>query len=295
MGLDDNDDKKAFGNSFKKHTSNIAIWGGFLTASLIVYKLLSSGDFSFLLTYASFMRCFGFSLLNFKMLSSKSAKGVSMKTLQLYGLTFAVRLVSILRHQGYLPFDKTGDWFYHLVEVISLLAVFTSIYGIVGPLISTYDEKYDKFGNFKIANQYGAFYLIIPCVILAIVFHPTLNREWLSDVCWTLSMYLEAVAMLPQIYMFQKQAADLGGVVDALIGHTVFALGFSRIFELIFWFGSFRELADHHNGGSRLPGYIVLISQFGHLIVMADFFYYYFMSLSRGTPMELPTSYNSFV
>lgn len=27
---------------------------------------------------------------------------------------------------------------------------------------------------------------------------------------------------------------------QALIGHTVFALGFSRVFELIFWVGSFR-------------------------------------------------------
>ena len=97
--------------------------------------------------------------------------------------------------------------------------------------------------------------------------------------------------MLPQIYMFQKQAADLGGIVEALIGHTVFALGFSRVFELIFWLGSFRELAD--TAGSRLPGYIVLISQLGHLVVMADFFYYYFKSLSQGLPMALPTTYHN--
>ena len=36
-------------NTFKDHTKNIAIWGGFLTSSLIVYALFSSGDFSFLL------------------------------------------------------------------------------------------------------------------------------------------------------------------------------------------------------------------------------------------------------
>ena len=292
---DKDDDKKTFNTTFKIQRNNIAIWGSFITTSLVVYYYLSSGDFSFLLTYASFMRCFGFMLLNFKMASTKTAKGLSIKTLQLYALTFSVRLVSILRHQGYLPFDKTGDWFYHVVELISLVAVMASIYGIVGPLISTYDEKYDRFGFFKVPNEYGALYLIIPCVVLAVFFHPTLNREWMSDVCWTLSMYLEAVAMLPQIYMFQKQAADVGGAVDALIGHTVFALGFSRIFELIFWFGSFKELADHYNNGSRLPGYIVLVSQFGHLLVMADFFYYYLMSLSRGTNMELPTSYNNFV
>ena len=34
-------------------------------------------------TYAAFMRCFGFGLLNYKMWSSKSAKGISIKTMVL--------------------------------------------------------------------------------------------------------------------------------------------------------------------------------------------------------------------
>lgn len=34
-------------------------------------------------------------------------------------------------------------------------------------------------------------------------------------------MYLEAVAMLPQIYMFQRQAADEGGIVE-VSGETVY-------------------------------------------------------------------------
>lgn len=35
-----------------------------------------------------------------------------------------------------------------------------------------------------------------------------------SDVCWTISMYLESVALFPQLYMFQKQATDEGGIVE---------------------------------------------------------------------------------
>jgi hypothetical protein len=31
-------------------------------------------------------------------------------------------------------------------------------------------------------------------------------------------MYLEAVAMLPQIYMFQRQASDQGGIVEVREG-----------------------------------------------------------------------------
>ena len=118
------------------------------------------------------MKTFGFSLLNFKMWSGKSAGGVSVKTLELYGLVFFFRLFSILRHQGYLPYDKTGDWFYHMVEIMSIAMVGLAIYGIFGPLISTYREKHDNFGNLHIPGEFGAAYLAVPCIVLGILFHP---------------------------------------------------------------------------------------------------------------------------
>jgi len=172
QGVVGEDTKKKLLGTFQQHTHTLAVWGGFLSVSLVVYFFLSSGDFSFLLTYASFMRCFGFGILNFRMWSSKNVRGVSVKTLELYAITFIVRLLSIMRHQGYLPFDKTGDWFYHFVEFCSLAAVGLAIYGVFGPLLSTYDEKYDKFGNLHISNEFGIAYLVIPCVILAVVKHP---------------------------------------------------------------------------------------------------------------------------
>lgn len=46
------------------------------------------------------MRCFGFGLLNYKMLIGKTVKGVSAKSLELYAVVFVCRLLSILRHQG---------------------------------------------------------------------------------------------------------------------------------------------------------------------------------------------------
>lgn len=49
---------------------------------------------------------------------------------------------------------------------------------------------------------------VVPCNYSA------LNREFFSDTMWALSMYLEAVSMIPQIYMFQRQAADEGGTVE---------------------------------------------------------------------------------
>lgn len=123
-------------------------------------------------TYASLMRCFGFALLNYKIWTAKSVSGVSVKTMELYLVSFIMRLLSIFRHQGYLPFDKTGDWFYHIVELISLACVCLVLYGVFGPLISTYSEKHDRFGNLHVPSELGALYVLVPCVVLALLFHP---------------------------------------------------------------------------------------------------------------------------
>lgn len=275
--------KKTLGKTFRGQTDTVKIWGGLITVSIVIYFLFSSGDFSFLLTYSSFMRCFGLCLINYRMWNSKTASGISVKTLELYAIVFGCRLLSIMRHQGYLPYDKSGDWFYHFIEIVSMGATCLAIYGIFGPLISTYDEKFDKFGHAHIPNEFGIAYIAGPCILLAIIFHPSLNREFFSDTCWTISMYVEAAAMFPQLYMFQKQAGDTGGKVETLTGHTVFALAFARVFELIFWAGSFSELKG-------FSGYLILLSQLLHLAIMADFFYYYFVSLTKGLPMELPTT-----
>ena len=49
---------------------------------------------------------FGIGVLNYKIWTENTVKGVSIKTFSLYAAVFFFRLCSILRHQGYLPFDK---------------------------------------------------------------------------------------------------------------------------------------------------------------------------------------------
>lgn len=50
--------------------------------------------------------------------------------------------------------------------------------------------------------------------------HPTLNRHFVSDTAWTFSMYLESMAIVPQLVMFQKQAK---GIVEVLVSSRMLA------------------------------------------------------------------------
>ena len=118
------------------------------------------------------LRCFAFILLSYKVWTSYSAKSISAKTLQLYVVVFVLRFIGI-RHQGYVPNDHTGEWFYHFCEFVSLISILAVIYAISFPLASTYEASYDSFGNLApVPHKFGAVYLIVPCAIFAIFFHP---------------------------------------------------------------------------------------------------------------------------
>jgi hypothetical protein len=263
---------------------NVIMWAGFFTASLFVYFVLSGGDFSFLMTYGAMSRMFGFGILNVKTFMSKRATGISVKTLQLYCLVFFFRLTSIIRHEGYLPYDKSGDWLYHLIEILALLFTASALWGCMGPFKGTYQADMDKFGEMNVPPGFGAVYLAVPVLILAIMVHPNLNSDFISDVAWTYAMYLESVSLVPQLFMFQKQQS---GVVELLTAHFVAALGFGRILEFLFWIYSYHELAT--SAGSKLPGYLALFSQFMQLVLMLDFFWYYYLAVKNATPLVLPS------
>jgi ER lumen protein retaining receptor len=262
---------------------NVYIWAGFFTFSLLIYFMVSGGDFSFLMTYGAMARMFGFGILNVKTWKSRRASGVSIKTLQLYCLVFFFRLTSIFRHEGYLPYDKSGDWLYHIIELVAFLVTSSALYGCMVPFKGTYQADLDRFGEFNVPPGYGAVYLAGPALIVAIFIHPSLNSDFLSDVAWTYSMYLESLALIPQLYMFQKQAS---GVVELLTAHFVAALGFGRMMEFCFWMYSYHELAT--SAGSKLPGYLALMSQVMQLVLLVDFFWYYFQAVKNATPLVLP-------
>ncbi|CAN0027218.1 unnamed protein product, partial [Hapterophycus canaliculatus] len=79
---------------------------------------------------------------------------------------------------------------------------------------STYQKEADSFGALHVPTEWGTLYIFVPCLLLAVVVHPTLNKHFLSDTAWTFSMYLESMAIVPQLFMFQKQAK---GIVEVLV------------------------------------------------------------------------------
>lgn len=263
----------------KKNKANIGLYCAAGLTFLFFFFFLSDGDFSFFLTLGGLVRLLSFSLLLFKCFTTRNSSGVSPKTLQLYALVFFSRLCSILIHEGYLPFDSSGDWLYPSVEALSLTAVLATAYVVCVKYGSPEQARADSFGA---GHKFGAAFIAVPCLVLAVAVHPSLNEHWFTDITWTFALYLETLAVLPQLFMFQRQSK--GKPVEEWTAHFVACLGAARMLSLVFWAFSYHELS-HDEGG--WVGCFVLCAQLVHLLVMGDFVYYYLKALKNGLPLVL--------
>lgn len=222
----------------------------------------SDRDFSFLLTFSGMLQCLGFFLLVHKMRTYKSANGLSSKTLQIYLLFFPCRLLSTMTKNGYLPVDSTGDWAYQACDLTSLMLVFQALFFIHKRYRATYQSDQDTMKVWQ----------VVPALaVLACILHGDLNHHWFFDTVWTFSMYLDMIAMLPQLWMLVVK----GGEVEAVTSHFVALLFFSRFLQFSFWWTGFRELAPQ-DGGFNKMGYLLCGGHAVSVLFSGDFMYHYF-------------------
>jgi len=195
---------------------------------------------------------------------SRSALGISVKTQELFLLVFLTR---------YLDLFTT---FYSLYNSLMKVAYIMSTSYIVcmikymEPYRSKYDTTQDSFLHWKFA--------VAPCVALAVatmVFSQNLD---LVDLLWSFSIYLEALAIVPQLFVLQRYRE-----VENLTGHYIFFLGAYRFLYILNWiYRSYYEPYYHHN-------WIVYIAGFVQTALYVDFAYYYAISKYYGGKLTLPT------
>merc|ERR1711977_203745 len=70
-------------------------------------------------------------------------------------------------------------------------------------------------------------FLILPCAVLALLIN---ERFTPFEILWAFSIYLEAIAILPQLVLLQRTKN-----VDNLTGNYVFLLGLYRTMYLLNW------------------------------------------------------------
>lgn len=207
-----------------------------------------------------------FVVLLWKLKKSKSVQGLSLKTQEMYFLVFATRYLDLFKLHYFswlLVYNTTMKLLY-----LGCSATIVYLFRFKNPWKATYKAHEDTFVHWKFA--------ILPCAVLAVIF----NSEFtFMEILWTFSIFLEAVAIMPQLILLQRYRN-----IENMTADYVACLGIYRGFYIINWIDRY-FYEDHYSGMAMI---ITWISGFVQTALYVDFFYYYAQSKWYGKGLNLP-------
>ncbi|KAK9239356.1 ER lumen protein retaining receptor-domain-containing protein [Lipomyces kononenkoae] len=190
------------------------------------------------------------------MRSSRSCAGLSFKSQALYAVVFITRYIDLLWGR-YTSLYNTVMKLFFIGSSLSIL------YLMKVKFRPTHDPNIDTF---KIE------YLLSGSFIMAILFT---HKYTIPEILWSFSIWLESVAILPQLFMLQRT-----GEAESLTTHYLFALGAYRALYIPNWI--YRWLAEGHVEP------IAILAGIIQTVLYSDFFYIYYTKVMRGKKFELP-------
>jgi len=262
--------QKGTGHDFVGVSSNaLMAWVGFAVLGLWVYHEIAGKKFTAILTLSVIAQALSFVLLQVQISTNRSVAGISGKSIIMHAAKLCCRLGTTLFLDGYLPTDKSGDFLYQACDIVSLLLVLHILFCIHVSHKDSYQAAEDTL---EIRNwMLGAF-------LLAVFIHPSLNNWTAMDIVWTTHLYIDAVAMVPQLWMLSKA----GGRVEGLTAHYIAATLLSSLLSFLFWFYAGAELATKGHDGINIKGLAVNGAHIVQVLLLLDYGYFYAKACLQG-------------
>jgi len=194
-------------------------------------------------------------ILLMKIWKTRSCAGISGKTQAMFAICFITRYLDLVIH--FVSLYNT------IMKVIYISCAVGTCYLIFFKFKATYDGNHDSM---------RAEFLIVPAAGLACLVNH--NFE-VMEILWTFSIYLEAVAILPQLFMISKT-----GEAETITSHYLFAQGSYRALYLANWV--YRYHYENH------LDLIAIVAGVVQTILYCDFFYLYITKVVKGQKIVLP-------
>ncbi|PMD38824.1 ER lumen protein retaining receptor [Hyaloscypha variabilis F] len=190
------------------------------------------------------------------MTQTSSCSGISFKSQALYLIVYITRYLDL--------FWTFGDSLYNTVfKLLFLGSSGYTIYLMTTKFKPTHDPNLDTF---------RVQYLLGGSAVLAILF----PYKWtFYEITWAFSIWLESVAILPQLFLLQRT-----GEAETITTHYLFALGSYRALYIPNWI--YRYFGEGHwEPISVLAGIV-------QTLLYSDFFWIYYTKVLKGKKFALP-------
>ncbi|KAF9196271.1 endoplasmic reticulum retention protein [Haplosporangium sp. Z 27] len=194
-------------------------------------------------------------ILLLKMQKTRSVTGISFKTQVLYCVVFITRYLDLFNN--FLSLYNTA------MKIFFISSSLYIIYLMKIKFKATNDPRLDTF---------QVQYIVAGAAVLSLIANYAFTFQ---EVFWTFSVYLEAVAILPQLFMLTKT-----GEAEVITTHYLFALGGYRALYLVNWI--YRYYTEQY------VDWIVWVAGTVQTGLYCDFFYIYFTKVLKGAKFELP-------
>uniref|UniRef100_A0A670KKG8 ER lumen protein-retaining receptor n=2 Tax=Podarcis TaxID=42163 RepID=A0A670KKG8_PODMU len=194
-------------------------------------------------------------ILLLKIWKTRSCAGISGKSQLLFALVFTTRYLDLFT--SFISFYNTS------MKLIYVACSYATVYLIYMKFKATYDGNHDTF---------RVEFLVVPVGGLSFL----VNHDFSPlEILWTFSIYLESVAILPQLFMISKT-----GEAETITTHYLFFLGLYRALYLINWIWRY-----YFEGFFDL---IAVVAGVVQTILYCDFFYLYVTKVLKGKKLSLP-------
>ena len=162
-----------------------------------------------------------FIIIIYKIIKDKSCKGISDKTFEIYLLLFCIRCSDLIMYESNL---------YNTLMKLSFICVTAFILFLIHfqtPYKNTYNRKEDVFPHY---------YLMIFATVLTCIVH---NDFSLWGITWSYSLWLESLAVLPQIDIL----AHNFGIANYTFHYLISILTY-KFFYILLWI--YRYIIYHY-------------------------------------------------
>merc|ERR1712176_237742 len=194
-------------------------------------------------------------ILLLKIWKTRSCAGISGKTQALFAVVFITRYLDLFLH--FVSLYNT------VMKIIYISLSVGTCYLIFVKFKATYDGNHDSM---------RAEFLVIPAAGLACLINTSFD---VMEVLWTFSIYLESVAILPQLFMISKT-----GEAETITSHYLFALGSYRGLYILNWI--YRYYTE------SFYDIIAIVAGCVQTVLYCDFFYLYITKVVKGKKLQLP-------
>lgn len=194
-------------------------------------------------------------ILLLKIWKSRSCAGLSGKSQIMFAMVYTTRYLDL--------FTTFVSLYNSVMKVIFVVSSYVTVYLMYSKFKATYDGNHDTF---------RVEFLVTPVAGLAVLINHELS---FLEILWTFSIYLESVAILPQLFMISKT-----GEAETITSHYLFALGIYRALYILNWV--YRYYTE------SFFDLIAVVAGCVQTVLYCDFFYLYITKVWKGKRLTIP-------